>query len=337
MRIARPLALQLRGSNVDPQPILAAVGLSARNLFAADERVPLGVMNELWDRAAAASHDPLIGARTALMLDFSMFEHEQSSEYSVLQLMATSATIGDAFARLARFGPLGFGPAGFSLRIGPTETAIVLECAEPLAASLAEFIVMTHVRSLHLLPAAPIVPLAVRFAHHAPELADIDQRYVKLVGVAPQFAAADHAIVIKTASLEDRIPTSRPALVTALERRANEELRRTAPGHSLVDRARSVLVRELERGNPSAERVAEELGMSVRSVARKLAEAGTSHKALLDEIRSQAARRLLLEAELTVEEVSRILGFADASAFHRAFKRWYGSSPAEFRVANRTE
>jgi len=243
MRVARPLALHLRVHNVDPLPLLTAVGLTPRSLFAAEERVPMSVMNALWEGAVTATKDPLLGARLALMLDFSMFEHEQSSEYTVLQLMATSATVGDAFARLARFGPLGFGPASFAVRLGPTETEIVLTSLERLTPSIAEFFVLTHVRSLHLLPTTPVAARAVRLAHPPPAVPDHEAAYQKLVGIVPTFGAADHAIVVATADLATPIPTSRPPLVAALERRAEEELARTAPGHSLIDRVRSAIAR----------------------------------------------------------------------------------------------
>jgi len=90
-------------------------------------------------------------------------------------------------------------------------------------------------------------------------------------------------------------------------------------------------MKELQGGNPAAETIAEHLHMSVRTLARRLAEEDTSHKALLDELRSDLARRYLSDAGLAISEVAFLLGFSEPSAFHRAFKRWTGQTPRQFR------
>ena len=81
----------------------------------------------------------------------------------------------------------------------------------------------------------------------------------------------------------------------------------------------------------SAETVADHLRMSARTLSRRLADEGTSHKAILDELRADLARRYLEDAELAISEVAFLLGFSEPSAFHRAFKRWTGQTPSQFR------
>lgn len=84
-------------------------------------------------------------------------------------------------------------------------------------------------------------------------------------------------------------------------------------------------------GNTAVDRVAEQLGMSARTLQRKLRTFGTSHQELLDEMRKDLAMRYLHEPEMAVCEVAYLLGFSESSAFHRAFKRWTGTTPSEFR------
>ena len=81
----------------------------------------------------------------------------------------------------------------------------------------------------------------------------------------------------------------------------------------------------------SLEVVAERLGMSARTLQRKLHASGTSHQELLDEMRRDLAVRYLREPGMAVCEVAYLLGFSESSAFHRAFKRWTGTTPSEFR------
>jgi AraC-like DNA-binding protein len=87
----------------------------------------------------------------------------------------------------------------------------------------------------------------------------------------------------------------------------------------------------LRDGEPSIEHLAPRLGVSVRSLQRRLREAGTSYKQVLDQVRHDLALRYLTAGELSIGEVAFLLGFSEPSAFHRAFKRWTGSTPGEFR------
>lgn len=94
---------------------------------------------------------------------------------------------------------------------------------------------------------------------------------------------------------------------------------------------RSIITSEFRGGDPSLERVADQLGLTPRTLQRKLHEMGTSHNELLDQMRRQLAMRYLREREMAICEVAYLLGFSESSSFHRAFKRWTGVTPKEFR------
>ena len=81
-------------------------------------------------------------------------------------------------------------------------------------------------------------------------------------------------------------------------------------------------------GDPSLERVADQLSLTPRTLQRKLQELGTSHNEILDHMRRQLALR---EREMAICEVAYLLSFSESSSFHRAFKRWTGLTPKEFR------
>ena len=81
------------------------------------------------------------------------------------------------------------------------------------------------------------------------------------------------------------------------------------------------------------EAIAKRLACSPRTFQRKLKQAGTSYTCLLDEMRQQLSVHYLREAPIAVSEIAFLLGFSESSAFHRAFKRWTGISPGEFRLA----
>lgn len=82
---------------------------------------------------------------------------------------------------------------------------------------------------------------------------------------------------------------------------------------------------------PEAERVARQLGLSKRSFFRRLQEHGTSYQQIVDEIRRDLTQHHLREERLSLSEIALLLGYSEVSTFHRAFRRWSGQSPAEYR------
>jgi AraC-like DNA-binding protein len=99
---------------------------------------------------------------------------------------------------------------------------------------------------------------------------------------------------------------------------------------------RQILSQGLRGGDPSLTAIAKQLGYAPRTLQRKLQEAGTSYHTLLDEMRQELSFYYLRDAQIAVSEVAFLLGFSETSAFHRAFKRWTGTSPGEFRLADAT-
>jgi AraC-like DNA-binding protein len=82
---------------------------------------------------------------------------------------------------------------------------------------------------------------------------------------------------------------------------------------------------------PDMTAVARDLGMSERSLRRRLAQEGASYKAILNEAFGTAATWLLSDSDRTIQETAHAMGFSDPSAFHRAFKRWTGMTPKQYR------
>jgi len=103
---------------------------------------------------------------------------------------------------------------------------------------------------------------------------------------------------------------------------------------NLVHRVKAGIIDALPSGPVANEKVARDLGLSVRSLQRRLAEAGTSFRDLLDTSRQEMALSYIREPEIELAEIAFLLGFSDQSAFSRAFKRWTGNTPNEVRKAH---
>ncbi|AKF06763.1 AraC family transcriptional regulator [Sandaracinus amylolyticus] len=252
----------------------------------------------------------------------------------------------------------GFGPYGFSILTAPTAldalrtatehypvinddgrwsvelgaSRVVARWARAGAATAgvdaaSESIVAHFVLGLRSIVDGPIRVDEVRFAHAAPR----GVRALEEVLRAPLvFDAGENAIVLPRADL-DAVPrlASAPmhAFVTGFVR---DELARIAPERTFVDHVADALA---ARPDARASRIAAELGVTERTLRRRLADTGTSFRALVDARRAAIA---LDRVEHTDDAITRIaieLGFTDASAFARAFRRWHGRSPSKVRDA----
>jgi AraC-like DNA-binding protein len=115
------------------------------------------------------------------------------------------------------------------------------------------------------------------------------------------------------------------------EEDAEALLRHTAPAASFVGTLRQLAGTLLKERPPQIETMAEITGLSVRSLQRRLAENGLSHSQLVDQARYQAATRLLEDADIRMTDIAMELNYSDSANFTRAFKRWAGVTPREYR------
>jgi AraC-like DNA-binding protein len=175
-------------------------------------------------------------------------------------------------------------------------------------------------------------PVAVEF-HHA-EPASLKE-HIRIFGLTPSFLCPVNAIVWPREALDRPVHAADAALSRVLSRHA-DALLAALPNiaDSFADRLRAWLVRNLEEGEVTLGRAAADLKLSERSLQRRLAAERSSFDALLDEVRHTLALRYLEEPKVGISALAFRLGYSDASAFHRAFRRWTGTSPSLLRKAS---
>ncbi|MEC3977601.1 AraC family transcriptional regulator [Amycolatopsis sp. H20-H5] len=194
---------------------------------------------------------------------------------------------------------------------------------------VARFLVLRDLGAIYtvmrdLLPS--ICLSSLEFAHEAPAAT---KSYVDAFGRLPVFGAPAHAAGLDPAYLEQPLPQANEQTVAIC----------AAQCHTLVARKRertgiSHLVRErlVRFGGVDAgmDEIARQLSLSPRTLRRRLAEAGTGYRGLVDEVRQALAEEMLDTGALSVEDVALRLGYAEASSFIYAFKRWKGMTPAAY-------
>ena len=311
-------------SGVTADRLYKAVSLDPSVLLDPDNRIPFAQLVDLYEKAAQLTGDANFGLHVGETVNPTAFD-------VVGDCALNSPTLGDAFTRVARYHSIWTDGALFTLEHSGETSAIVYRYADT---SLAEHrqdseMTLATVTALCRNMAAPdFSPTAVEFQHDAP--ADITE-HIRLFRCPIEFRAASNRLSFNSTSLSLPIERADASLCVLLDRHAEELLAKYPPRDSLIDQVRSIIASELRGGDPSLERVADQLGLTSRTVQRKLHELGTSHNELLDQMRRQLAMRYLREREMAICEVAYLLGFSESSSFHRAFKRWTGVTPKEFR------
>jgi AraC-like DNA-binding protein len=314
-----PVIFALRVRGVDPQRVLEQVGLCESQLHDPALRIPNRQAQAFWERAAEASGDPAFGLHVAEGISPAMLN-------LFTYLASTSATPREACQRSSRYLRLINDALEINLRVDGSRSICTNELQGfPVTPSVAEYAIALMVRSAPIVMGGP-GPIEAWFAHEEP---DYVSEYHRVLGVPVRFGAPVTALVGESAHLDEPLPKADSALCRMLERHATELLARIPPNHGFAHAVRQRIAQELGSGNPGAEAVAEALGVSVRTLRRRLNDEGTSHQQLLDEVRSGLAQRMLGERGLSVNEVAFLLGFSDASAFHKALRRWTGRSAGE--------
>ena len=172
-------------------------------------------------------------------------------------------------------------------------------------------------------------PLAVFFKHPAPEsVAEHEGHF----GCPVHFASDRDALLVSDATLKTPNTVGDAGLAKFFETHLEAELAKLEDDASLERRVRIRISRSLSEGIPPISDVAGHLGMSGRTLQRRLSERGSSFQTLLDEARRRLAERLLRETEYSLAEVAFMTGFAEQSSFTRAFKRWAGRTPRSYRL-----
>ena len=147
------------------------------------------------------------------------------------------------------------------------------------------------------------------------------------------FNAPADLLVFAATSLDAPFQTHDPELLELLVPGLEAALTRRAGDPTWIERTREAISRRMRGQRPSVESIAKELCVSPRTLQRRLGDTGTSYQQLLDEVRQNAARRLLAATDLETAEIAFLLGFEELNSFTRAFHAWEGATPIRWRAA----
>lgn len=324
-RIALPIVAQLEQSGADSERVLAAAGLKRGQLEDPDVRIDHERWVALLEIGARATGDPCFGLHAAEQLS------QRSYALPALFIQA-QPTLGEGLRRLDRYFHIVHEGMLLALLLDGDTARVRLDFLPGLAQPriLAEHMMaFGSVLGVQLFGAGCPRPREARFAHAAPASTTEHERVIR----GPVRFGTEHTeIVFAAATLNLPLDSANPHLGAILEDEARRVAQRLPATTTLAGRCVAWVRDEVYAGRePRISAMAHELCMGERTLRRRLEGEGTSVRALVDEVRGEMARAHVASGRLSLDEIALLLGFSEAAAFRRAFKRWTGISPSEYR------
>jgi AraC-like DNA-binding protein len=319
MGLVSQLTQLVKRWNVRPSQLMAAVGLEERILEDPFLRVPVSTMCALLEQARSMTGEPGLGYYLGLQT--------RATLYGYLGFAGLSAsTVGDALNLAVQFAPIFSTALALDLRVEGQIASLTFEERADLG-SVRDIVLISMIIGLRELGRAttgrdtggsadfafPQPAYCARFAH---------------LTLHSRFDQPAHRMRFDVAVLNYPIITGDPVAREIARIQCERELSELDIGSRLADRVLRLLAHD---DASSLEHIASQLELSPRTLRRRLAAEGVSFSSLVNRSRRDEALRLLRSSRLSIEDVARELGYTTASTFVRAFHRWTGQTPMQYR------
>lgn len=301
---------------VRPELLLKGTGVHA-SMLERGEGVSRPTFFALVQRALTLTREPGLGFHYGLSLKL--------SAHGAPGLLAmTSGTLRDALAVAERFVHLRAVELDLSTSIQSDEVVLEFEHVVPVEMQVfaAESFLVSMLQMARTLVGHPIpARCAFRFAE-PPHY----KRFAHLLTPKVRFSSAKNELRVPIAVMNEAVVTSDGVTARRIERELQAELHALEQSASYLSRVRRQL-RPTAGDLPSLEELASRLHTSTRTLKRKLAAHGTSYRQLVEELRRERAVTLLRDSDHSVARIAELLGYTDTASFHRAYKRWFNTTP----------
>ncbi len=304
--------------------LLGEAGLTETDLREPDASIPMESLYRLWETCMRVTRSPGLPLAVG-----------EATELSDLRLygflIMTSEDVRQAIGRAIRFSRLLTTCGRWDLLTSGEEARVVWERegGGRLGVRVAnESALATFLHTFRDATSSQVPITEVSFRHRAPLRVDAHEAFFDC---PVRWTARTDSFAFPVAALDVVPKDANPALASFLSERAEARLLELPDAPvSMLDRVRSRVATTLADGPLQLEDCARGLGMSPRTLNRRLRELGTTYSKLLEEVRRERSERAL-RTRVSITEIAFVLGYSDASAFSRAFRRWNGVSPAAFR------
>lgn len=311
----------------DPEPLFTLAGIDRSTINNPETRLPIVSMWKLWHNAVEQTQDDAFGITVA--------EHVFPTHLNALLFaIQSSQSLREIIERLIRYATVVSTIINLSLIEEPNNKQARLRFISlaqdterpnaPFDAFLA--IAVKNIRDVMAMEDKGIVKIELR----RPEPKNLD-KFQRFFNRPIEFGCKHNDLIFESKLLDTPLAAANADLARINDQLLDDYLKRLNQ-KTISLKVKEVILDCLPDSGINQEQVANRLNMSVRNLHRKLAEEDTSFKNLLDTIRQDLALRYLKSA-MSISDITYSLGFVDQSSFSRAFKRWTGQSPSQYRKA----
>ena len=314
-----------KAQGVDEQLLLSLLPIDKNDLVNSGDRLDMDVMTLLWKRAVDLTGDHYLGLHVGQKIQLGVLN-------IVGGLVLNSANVRAAIEQVIHYqGLVSEGGLLSLLEVEDKHSFLKFQPAQhkiPMTHYQVEGVISSLFKfAIDILPYG-FSPLCVEFSHQAPK----DQfAYEDYFACPVKFESARNGLLFDSTLLDLKIPHSDPDLLAHHRSLAEKKLNLVIHTPGLSGRVRLVIENEQNWFQLSPSMIANRLNFSLRQMQRMLMDERTSYKKIMDLARKERASILLEQDNLNTDQIAEKLGYFNLSSFHRAFKRWYEITPAQYR------
>jgi AraC-like DNA-binding protein len=317
------IAQALEHAGVDSQRLFAEAEVGYKLAVNPYMRVPTAKMNRLFSLAVQATGDPCFGLRMAEFIHPTTFH---ALGYSLF----ASSTLQDYCERLVRFFRIASDNCRHHIEENEHELTLRIELLVPhLAYESQDGWSATLIKFIRAIYRPSFAPVRMNFMRPAMS-EEVEQKFSRYFRCPIHYASGEWSLVFRKEDMLAPLPGGNHELAMMNDRVVMEYLARLEKS-DLTNLVRTHIIKLLPSGNCSKEYIAAKLNMSARNLQHKLELQHTTYQDILDQTRRDLAINYMHNDHTSISEITYLLGFSDTSNFARAFKRWTGQSPSQFR------
>ena len=308
--------------NQNPEPIFLEAGIDPKRLKDPEVRIRFSSVNKIWVRLAEISDDPCFGLQTI------KFWHP-SYMHALGYAWLASSTLREALNRFVRYSRIVSEAGGFLLEETSVGFSFIVDSkfAEMRLPETVDAIMAIVFYMCQLNYGSDLKPVSVHLAHSEPSCAE---KYFDHYKSEVHFDESRYSITLAKSDVDKELPGSNPHLASLNEKVITKYLSKLRKDN-IIHRAKVCITDKLQSGSVTSDAVAKCLGLSERSLQRRLNEGGTTFLTLKDEVRKELSLNYVRDINIDIAEIAFLLGYSDQSTFSRSFKRMTGMSPSEVR------
>ena len=313
----------IEAAGAKPDQVLEASGVKASMLTQGDGFIPCVLFARLLEEAARATGDDCFGLHFG-----ERFNPKNVGPLTYVVL--NSPSVGLADQQVARYLKLYNQAAQVSAAVDG-QRALMTYALAGLgfhARQQNEYGMVIRLNTIRMMVGSRWGPLEVHFAHEQPPNTSEHER----IFCAPVlFGYPTNSFSVEAEFLNCRVPAADPGLFRIMKTYLEEVLEKLPQEDDVIAPVRRAIAEILREGEPTLSRIAKKLGVGPRTLQRQLQMRQMKFKSLADETRRHFALNYLQDSKNTLAEIAFLLGYSEASAFNRAFKRWTGLTPLAYR------